>query len=200
MVCKRGQDLPFHVLANDTYENSIAYARLHAGTETNADRSSLNRFCAADRRVNDFRPGSENENVQYAFDALDRISQGDFTVWSIVYEISKRRIQYRTRSNHQIRSIDFSALDFSCGGPVLFRDIEDDPAKNNGPEFEVLTKEKQRGYLENLISGASMKQKFGDLRPQVFGQLKMLDDFHCQQNHQEASQQSGGRMEDHSTK
>ena len=193
MVCNRGQDLPFRALANDIYEKSEIYARLHPEAATNADRSSLNRFCTASQRVTDFRVGSDKNNMQYAFDTLDQVSQGKFTVWSIVYDIPARRIQYRTHNNPQTRSLDFSVLNFSCGGPAVFRDIE----AKNGAEFRDLTKRNQLDYLESFIGDPALQQRFGDLTPQVSAQLRMLDGFHCDEHAVGANQQIGEITKDH---
>jgi choloylglycine hydrolase len=53
--------------------------------------------------------------TDYAFDILGEVSQGDFTKWSIVYDITNRTIQFRTNRFKQIKTISFSAFDFNCG-------------------------------------------------------------------------------------
>jgi choloylglycine hydrolase len=50
----------------------------------------------------------------YAFDILGKVSQGDFTKWSIVYDITNKTILFRTDRFKQIKTVNFSAFDFNC--------------------------------------------------------------------------------------
>jgi len=50
----------------------------------------------------------------HAFDILGEVAQGDFTKWSIVYDISNKRILFKTDQVKQLRYLNFSSFDFSC--------------------------------------------------------------------------------------
>ena len=52
--------------------------------------------------------------TDYAFDILREVAQGDFTKWSIVYDITNKTIQFKTNRFKQIKTISFSAFDFNC--------------------------------------------------------------------------------------
>jgi len=178
MVVHRGQELPFSVLANDPYELSVQYAHNHLTDENVWDHSSSARFARACLRAKQFKPGVVATNVQYAFDTLDEIEQGS-TVWSIVYDISNRRIYYHTRVTVQNRCIDFHDVSFgSAKTPVQYVNIDDSPASDGKLKFRDLSDTEQRNYLENFVGQPAVKQKFGDLMPQIRGQLEMLGGFH----------------------
>ena len=48
---------------------------------------------------------------------------GDYTKWSIVYDIKNLRIHFKTFENKKIRDINLTSLNFSCEKPVTVLDI-----------------------------------------------------------------------------
>jgi penicillin V acylase-like amidase (Ntn superfamily) len=182
LVVHRGKDFPLHALANDTYEHAITYARLHPVPGTNTaglvNPGSDPRFCRAAARAQRFESSDPKADVKYAFDTLEQVRQGDFTVWRIVYDISARQIHCRTRSNPQERTLDLKALDFACGHPVQFVDIQANPASGGLP-FKDLTEASHRQYLQAFAAQPSLKQQFGDLSLQMEGLLLTLRTYSC---------------------
>lgn len=109
-------------LTNDTYEHSLAYASSVSRDAGLASNSSLNRFCKASA-VAQAGPPEGTAPVDAAFDLLARVAQGNFTQWSIVYDIGARRVFFRTQSNPAVREVNLSKLDFSCATPVQMIDV-----------------------------------------------------------------------------
>jgi len=105
-----GAALPYPVLTNNTYEQSVS-SRTHATAKGN---NSLERFSMACNRISQFNSNNRETFVEKSFDILNAVNQGDYTKWSIVYDITEKRIWFKTQRFKQIRSINFSALDFSC--------------------------------------------------------------------------------------
>jgi len=119
MVAHTGKDLPVAALTNSTYQESAT-----ARQETKARHlappegpGSLARFARAAERVDAF-DGRKGDAVAYAFATLDQVAQGSFTQWSIVYEIDRLRVHFRTRDHRPLRTLSLAALDFACGHPV----------------------------------------------------------------------------------
>ena len=50
--------------------------------------------------------------VDYAFDILAKVAQGNFTKWSIVYDITNKTIQFRTNRFKEIKTMSFSCVRF----------------------------------------------------------------------------------------
>ncbi len=73
---------------------------------------------------------SQTAPVDYAFNILNKVSQGAYTKWSIVYDITNRQIHFITNGNAQRRSISFSGLDFKCSTQARSVDINA-PLKGN---------------------------------------------------------------------
>jgi choloylglycine hydrolase len=172
MVVHRDSKLPFRALANDSYQASVECVHDHPEIENLRDQSSRWRFSHAATRADAFRLGTSQENLHYTFTTLDEVAQGSFTVWSIVYDVSNRQIYYHTRKNQEMRSINLKNADFSTPSPARFVDIE-----TGVLAFHELSEETQRNYLSNFFADPALKQKLGDLMPQLDAQLRMLREF-----------------------
>ena len=181
LVCHRGADLPLHALANDTYDHALAAARAQPDSGTNAapleKPTSDARFCRAAARAAEFRPGTTKAEVAYAFDTLQQVRQGVYTVWQIVYDASSRQIHFRTVTNPQERVIDLKTLDFACGHPVQYADIDADT--KGVVEFKPLTEADQQAYLQGFYSQPSLQKKFGDLSQLAAGLMQLLHTYTC---------------------
>jgi penicillin V acylase-like amidase (Ntn superfamily) len=121
MVVHAGTDLKYPVLANDTYDASLAGK---AALDAAGGNGQPDRFARAAAMVEAFNPNS-GPALEYAFAILKNVSQGG-TQWSIVYDLKKRSLSYRTRANSRVRRIAMDMFDFSCAAPGLFVDIDAD--------------------------------------------------------------------------
>jgi len=121
MVVHTGKDLKYPALANDTYGASLA---MKAALDAAGGNGQPDRFARAAAMVEAFAPDS-GPALEYAFAILKNVSQGG-TQWSIVYDLKKRAVFYRTRINTRIRCIAMGMFDFSCAGSGLFADIDAD--------------------------------------------------------------------------
>lgn len=124
MVVHRGA----RALTNDTYANSLSYVEsVFCGTGLVTEywkpsKSSLNRFRMASVAARE-GPLEGTAPVDAAFDLLARVAQGEYTQWSIVYDIANRRVHFRTRAHSDVRWIDLAKLDFDCASPVRVIDL-----------------------------------------------------------------------------
>ncbi len=151
MVCHTGWTMPVKVLANSTYDQSIAYfwqqrfKNLFSPIPIPEDnRPSLLRFALAADRVKKYRPQRSGPAVDYAFQILQDVEMSPTyhsALWSAVYDSANKQIHFRSWNNDQIRSIDLSALDFSCTTPVKVLDISADLSGDVTNSFVDYTKE-----------------------------------------------------------
>ena len=127
-VYHKGEDLPITVLSNSTYEESINFTKKFidfGGNDTiPKTNQSLDRFALAASMVKDFNESKSGDIIDYSFNILDTVSQGEATFWSIVYDIANMKIHYKTYGNREIRIINLEDFNFSCETPVLIADIE----------------------------------------------------------------------------
>jgi penicillin V acylase-like amidase (Ntn superfamily) len=111
MVVHKGGELPFPVLTNDTYEQSVK----SKNNQVSASDHSLQRFSTACNMIQQYKASPGNGSViDRSFEILDKVSQGEFTKWSIVYDITNKKIYFKTEQFPEIRSLLFSSFDFSC--------------------------------------------------------------------------------------
>ncbi len=121
LVAHRDAGLPYPVLTNDTYERSVDFARQAGERSGKASAASLERFArAASYRKNATTAAAA---VRSAFSMLDDVAQGEYTQWSIVYDIGARRVYFRTNAARKVRWIDVTTLGFACHRPVLMLDV-----------------------------------------------------------------------------
>ncbi len=116
MVYHTGKDAIHHVLANDTYDKSLA---------DKAVNNTKSRFVRAANMIETYDK-SKGNGVDYAFEILKNVAQGDATQWSIVYDLKKRTVYYKTMANKSIKQINLSDFDFSCSSKRLFANIDEE--------------------------------------------------------------------------
>jgi len=148
LVAHTGQKLPVAALANSTYADSLRSAQKEG-------RSSLARFGRAAERVRGFQ-AKGTDPVRYAFDTLDQVAQPGYTQWSIVYEVDKGRVHFRTRDRRKVRSLDLKNVDFSCSTPVRVLDLDTDAEGDVARRLVPYTREINR----ELVTAAFRKTEF----------------------------------------
>lgn len=138
LVCHSGEQLPHKLITNDTCDNSFAFLAQHdgfGGTKPirKGSHDSLDRFAVAAERLKAYRPDDSKQSpIQYAFDTLAAVRQGQATKWSIVHDLKNLEIHYRTERCSETRTVRLKDLDFSPQTPVRMVSI-------NTPHTGVLT-------------------------------------------------------------
>jgi choloylglycine hydrolase len=159
LVCHTGWTMPVKVLANSTYDQSIAYfwqqrlKNLFSPIPIPEDnRPSLDRFAVAVDRVKRYRPWRSEPAVDYAFQILEDVEINPIAhsaAWSAVYDYTNKRIYFRSWNHDQIRWFDFSAFDFSCTTPVTVLDTSADLSGDVTNSFVDYTEDINREILES---------------------------------------------------
>lgn len=155
LVAHHGSKLPVPALANHSYQDSLEFLKSRRGEEgargeegrITGGRGSLERFARASAMMEDYASRTDTTPVQYAFEILDRVAQGSFTQWSIVYDQRRGRVHFKTRANRSERSVDLRALDFTCGGPLRMIDLEAPGAGDVTRRLGAYTPEKNRDLV-----------------------------------------------------
>jgi len=154
LVAHTGKDLVVPVLTNDTYAKSIAYLKASTSNKTTS-QESLDRFYRAAKRTQNLEVGKPSDVINYAFDILSNVAQGTGTQWSIVYDQLKQKIYFRTLQNRQIRSIDASRFDYSCGGDVKLFDANTNDSGDVTDKFVGYTRKANRDLIDHSFNGTS---------------------------------------------
>ncbi|NML20724.1 linear amide C-N hydrolase [Pseudoflavitalea sp. G-6-1-2] len=168
MIVHRGKQLPVPVLTNNTYQsaqNNFKSAKDILATKSNSQL----RFNKACSMVSKYQQdvNSKTSPVDEAFKIMNEISQGDYTVWSIAYDITNRRIEFFTKDNKKRRSISFADLNFNCSNKSNYISI-DEGEGNLAGKFRPLTMEHNRAVIK--ISAEGSKKQI-DLPQEVIDAL-----------------------------
>lgn len=157
MVVHRGADLPYPVLTNTPYAEALQRTTPSGQKSSQAlADNSLGRFATACALVSRFKdPATAAAPVDYAFSILGEVAQGDYTKWSIVYDISGRGIHFITHDRQQRKSISFRDVNFSCSaGPLAFP-LESRARGNIVPLMKPLDAPTHRAILEKSVKESS---------------------------------------------
>jgi penicillin V acylase-like amidase (Ntn superfamily) len=80
---------------------------------------SLQRFLVAAAMIDEFGNSEDRDIVGYSFGVLDRVSQGPFTKWSIVYDIPNMRIHFKTSTSPSVKVVEVGDFDYTCASPSM---------------------------------------------------------------------------------
>jgi hypothetical protein len=114
IIATTGGDLEKKVIANSTYESSMEYFN-QGGNPNLPATASLNRFYNAAVMADAY---NNEDIVDYCYSIMEVTAQRH-TQRRIVYDITNRRIYLKSKTNEQLRYIDFSAFDFTCQAQAL---------------------------------------------------------------------------------
>jgi choloylglycine hydrolase len=162
MVAHTGDNLPAAVLTNTTYGDSLAYLRRleKEGREAPDSYGSVDRFARAAARVRAYESEGAwdgGQPVAHAFETLADVAQGEMTQWSIVYELDRRRLSFRTQGDPAIRNLSLADVDFDCGSPVMVADLNSGPAGDLAGRLQPYTRELNAKLLETSYSKSPEK-------------------------------------------
>jgi len=162
MVCHSGQSMPHKVLANSTYDQSVAFSKLFWAFDGFLPlphpvfyRGSLLRFAIAADMIQTYDPQTSGPAVDYAFNILQDVEINSLTssaMWSAVYDLFNKKIYFRTYNNNSIRWFDLSAFDFSCKTPVKVVDVQAELEGEITESFINYTEAVSRELLESNFS------------------------------------------------
>ena len=109
------------MLTNDPYDKSIRMlqqCKLFGGNlEVPRGKGSVTRFITLGIALQQF-PEVKTEPVHYAFSVLKDVSLGGYTKWSIVYDVSRLTVYYKSRSNKKVRYVQLSRFNLNCDDNV----------------------------------------------------------------------------------
>lgn len=178
MVHHAGEMLPVAALTNSVYAESAR--SWQAGQMPNA------RFNIAADRVKSFKAMSSEGAVEYAFETLTQVKSPGLTAWSIVFDAQNLRVYFRTWLNKEIRYVDFSKLDFSCGKPVKMLNIHEKLSGDVSGDFVP--------YSHEVIFAHLMKAHayFGINVPQdeIEGVFEQIENYPCVKGEWEIAQEA----------
>jgi penicillin V acylase-like amidase (Ntn superfamily) len=182
MIVHKGQELDFPVLTNTVYEESINQIKRIDITDKSFpffSDNSIQRFAKACSMINRFyEKDIKTSLVDYSFGILEQVAQTNYTKWSIVYDISNKRIFFKTNNFLQIKSFEFSAFDLSCSASPMSFNMNQNFQGNINEYFENFSNALNRKFLEKAIHESLVQVTISASRKEAM--IKYADLVHCQ--------------------
>jgi len=158
MVVHKDESLPFPVLTNDTYASSVKTAKPLLGKNVSLDNNSLDRFVKACNMLQQFNTSDVNIPViDFAFSILDKVAQGSFTRWSIVYDISNSVIHFKTEDNKHVKTIRFAAFDLACSQPAKMFHMNQEGRGDVSARFILSDKKLKKQVMSQVVTESSSR-------------------------------------------
>ena len=82
---------------------------------------------------------------------LDTLKVYDVPEWSIIFEVKKRDVYFKTRINPEIKSISMCDIDFSNNGSVLILNMDVEEGGDVLDRFHPYTNEEMREFTEQFV-------------------------------------------------
>ena len=134
MIVQKGSELTPAVLTNSTYKESLSYVKSNSPGISN-DGSSLGRFATACSMIQQYDFKTHGSVIDYSFSILNKVAQGSFTKWSIVYDISDRKIYFKTNTRQVVKSVSFGSFDFQCTQKPMMLELNTPEVGDVGMKF-----------------------------------------------------------------
>jgi penicillin V acylase-like amidase (Ntn superfamily) len=179
MVVHRGSDMAVPAITNSTYQSSAEFLTRHAGfggeLPTPQSLSSLDRFARLCTHSCNFEP-ADGQLALAGLSVMDTVAKKASTQWQIAYDITSRKLYFRTMSHRPVREIDLDRFSYDCSGPVLVLDMD---AKLEGDvtrKFEPYTAAHNKQLVDKAMDDA---QRIVDLPTAIRDMVVNYPDFYC---------------------
>jgi choloylglycine hydrolase len=157
LVVHSKETLPVKALANNTYSDSLANLKMHAGfggkLPIHKGESSLQRFNYAAKMLREFQLNPKASMVDYAFEILNSVRQSVSTQWSVVYDLNNQIVYFSTKQHPSIKTVDLSTFDLRCSTQIKVRDMDIDLEGDVRALFYDYSKDTNYNLIRDAFNG-----------------------------------------------
>jgi penicillin V acylase-like amidase (Ntn superfamily) len=189
MVLYRSNNIPYHILSNDNQAQSMDEIKKFTGfggDKTIPDRAQVTDelMTIGCNKLNQFYEKECHDIIKDAFDVLNSIRSPDSTPrfkeygtqYSLVFDLTNMKLYFRTKTNQNIREIDFNSFDDDCIVKVKLLGIQTTGVGNVNNLFVDYTVEENRKHITDFYEKEFNKLSSEDLD----WLLKYPDSFKCE--------------------
>ena len=146
--------LPVTALCNTVYEKELEILKTYEGfggeKPISMTDTKVERFVHAAKMLKEYKPSKSDSIVDYGFDVLAHMERG-LTQWSIICDMKRLRVYFKSSLGKNIRMTSFDAFDFSNSTPVKILDINADFSGDITDKFEDYTMEANREMAKKTV-------------------------------------------------
>ena len=153
IVVNKGENMPVPGLFNTPYNRELELLKYYKGFgglyEPDLKDLRVPRFVKTAVMIRDYTPSQDI--VDYGFKMLDTLKVYDVPEWSVIFDVRKRHVYFKTRINPEIKSFSMDKIDFSNNSPVMISNMDIKEGGDVLDKFHPYTNEEMRDFTEKLI-------------------------------------------------
>jgi len=153
IVVNRNQTMPVPGLFNTPYNRELELLKYYKGFgglyEPDLSDHRVPRFVKTAVMIRDYKPAQNI--VDYGFEMLDTLKVYDVPEWSIVFDVPKRNVYFKTRINPDIKSFSMDEIDFSNNRPVMILNMDIKEGSDVFNKFHPYTNEEMRDFTKKFV-------------------------------------------------
>jgi len=167
VVVHQGAAMPVPGLFNALYAREVELARYFRGFggayEPRLDDPRVPRYVKTAIMLKEY--DASRDAVAYGFQVLKNLTVTETPDWSVLFDVRRRVVHFKTSLNPQVKRFAIADLDFANTSPVLILDIDIREGGDVGARFAPFSCEAMAGFIAALPLPAPFWE-MGGLRKQ----------------------------------
>jgi len=152
VVVHQGEDMPVPALFNEPYAREMEVARYFQGFggvyALDLNDKSVPRFVKTAAMIRDFDPSQDA--VQYGLKMLGQIKVNEVPDWSVLVDIRRMSVYFRTAQNPELKEFSVTGFDFSGHTPPMVLNMDQKRGGDVAPLFHAATDGEIREFIASL--------------------------------------------------
>ncbi|MFC1683331.1 hypothetical protein ACFL0G_03905 [Candidatus Zixiibacteriota bacterium] len=153
VVVNKGEDMPVPGLFNTPYDRELELLKYYKGFggfyEPDLSDHRVPRFVKTAVMTRDYQLA--RNIVDYGFDMLDTLRVYDVPEWSVLFDVRRRNVYFKTRINPEIKNFSMDEIEFSNNSPVLILNMDVTEGGDVIDDFHPYTNEEMSDFTENFV-------------------------------------------------
>jgi len=154
VVVHTGKEMPVPGLFNEPYEREMHILKYYKGFggdyEPDLNDPKVPRFVKTAVMTRDYNP--DQNLVDYGLNMLKQLMVDDEPEWSVLFDVRKGSIYFKTRINPSIKTLSMDQVDFSNTTPTMMLNMDIEKGGSISKLLEPFTADKMKSFTrEKLI-------------------------------------------------
>ena len=153
VVVHKGESMPVPGLFNTPYDRELELLKYYKGFgglyEPDLNNPEVPRFVKTAVMIRDYKP--TQDVIDDGFEMLKNLMVYDVPEWSIIFDVQKRNVYFKTRINPEMKRFSMDELDFSNECPVLILNMDIKNGGNVLDQFHPYSNNEMREFTESFI-------------------------------------------------
>lgn len=158
VVVHRGETMPVPGLFNEPYARELELSRYFKGFgglyDPDLDNNKVPRFVKTAVMIRDYDPALDT--VAYGLRMLRQLTVNEEPKWSVLIDVVRKNVYFKTMTNPEIKSFSFKDIDFSNHGPVLALNMD----QKQGGDVGRLLRPAPDDAIEALLASLPLPDDF----------------------------------------